>query len=76
MRELGTVKCEQMVQKIPGIPVKADEPFHLNSPQNYRKFLSNGKRSYTAVSTKVVQKSVNAYATMPTGGLGYTGNTQ
>ena len=58
VRELGTGKCEQMVQKFPGIPVKArkgitffpktfhrDEPFHLNSPQNYRKFHSNGKRS-------------------------------
>ena len=28
------------------------------------------KVTYTAVSTKVVQKSVNAYATMPKGSLG------
>ena len=59
----GTCNCRQMVQKFPGILVKArkrntskgitffpktfhrDEPFHLNSLRNYRKFHSNGKRS-------------------------------
>ena len=61
----GTCNCGQMVQKFPGILVKArkrntskgitffpktfhrDEPFHLNSLRNYRKFHSNGKRSMT-----------------------------
>ena len=60
----GTCNCGQMVQKFPGIPVKArkrntskgitffpktfhrDEPFHFNSLRNYRKFHSNGKRSW------------------------------
>ena len=60
----GSCNCGQVVQKFPGIPVKArkrkcleryylfpktfhrDEPFHLNSRRNYRKFHSNGKRSW------------------------------
>ena len=39
-----------------------DEPFHLNSPRNYRKFHSNGKRSWIA-KLKIWSKTLHQIKT-------------